>query len=372
MQNATARDGDRHIYGLDLLRCAAAFLVAAFHFTRMLDGAKTLFPFGWVGVEIFFVISGYVIAHSAQHADPMRFAKSRFLRLYPAAWIVAAITATVLAVVPGYYWRSLQMGVFTSPVNLLNSVALTGIGVSAAYWTLPVEIAFYCCVFALLLAGRLHWLRNLGLVLTIYSAPYILLLALHHLEVLNAPFLLFDLSGWNALLLRHGPFFALGLCLFSARRLRLRRREQIGAAAALVLSLVEIACRAAEQFYGRAISDLVPLPFVVLEAETVFVLAIAAMIASLRWNHAFPDRLRRKLRALGLATYPFYLAHEVLGGMMIFLLLRFGLGPLGAVAGAIAGTFAVAYVVSDRLEPAFRRRLEPWLARRVGSSLGAT
>lgn len=363
MQNATVRDRDRHVYGFDLLRCAAALLVAAFHFTRTLDGAETVFPFGWVGVEIFFVISGYVIAYSAQQADPIRFLKSRFLRLYPAAWLVAAMSVTTLAIVPGYYWRSIQIGVFTNPANLLNSFALTGIGVSASYWTLPVELAFYGCVFALLLAGRLSWLRHLALVLTIYGAPYIALLALNHLRLVDAPIVLFDLSAWNALLLRHGPFFALGLYLFSAWRHGLRRGELASAVAAALLCLVEVACRATEQFRGHAISDLVSLPVVIVEAETVFCLALAAMAISLRYNAAVPYWLRRHLRAFGLATYPFYLAHEVLGGLMIFLLLRLGAGKLVAVTGAIVTVFAIAYVVAAWVEPAFRRRTEAVLAR---------
>ena len=84
----------RHDYlpGLDLVRFLSAVSVAAFHLTRRNYGDPTLMPFGWVGVEVFFVISGLVIANSAGGATPSSFAANRFLRLYPGAWCSAAIT----------------------------------------------------------------------------------------------------------------------------------------------------------------------------------------------------------------------------------------------------------------------------------------
>ncbi|WP_368735457.1 acyltransferase family protein, partial [Klebsiella aerogenes] len=52
--------------------------------------------FGWVGVEIFFVISGFVIANSATKSSPAEFLLGRALRLYPAVWVCATATLLVL------------------------------------------------------------------------------------------------------------------------------------------------------------------------------------------------------------------------------------------------------------------------------------
>jgi peptidoglycan/LPS O-acetylase OafA/YrhL len=54
-------DRPRQLLGLDLIRFSAAFMVLAFH----LCAGTALGPltrWGWVGVEIFFVLSGFVIA----------------------------------------------------------------------------------------------------------------------------------------------------------------------------------------------------------------------------------------------------------------------------------------------------------------------
>lgn len=362
----TTRAGAGHIYGLDLLRCAAALLVALFHFTRTLHGVETMFPFGWVGVEIFFVISGYVIAYSAQHGSAMRFLRGRFLRLYPTAWLVAGASFTMLAIIPSYYWRSVRIWVYSDPAHLFNALALTGIAVTGSYWTLPIELAFYGCIFMLLLTGRLHWLRGFALALTLYGVPCLVVLALHQARIIDAPWSEFGMDGRNALLLRHGPLFALGLYVFARQNGGLGRRDRWGAGLALLLCLVEIACRSAQQLREHSITALVPLPLLIAETEALFILALAAILASLHWNARFPTRLRPASRALGLVTYPFYLVHEMLGGVVVFLALRAGALPLQAVAAAIAVVGVFAFVLSNWMEPVFRREIVALLDRARG------
>ncbi|PJI54488.1 hypothetical protein CTI14_14985, partial [Methylobacterium radiotolerans] len=106
--------------------------------------------FGWIGVELFFVISGFVIAYSAEHATARAFLRSRLLRLVPAVWICATLTALVsLAIgrmgsVPHVLRAYLDCVLFVPVEPWLDGV----------YWTLGVEIAFYALVFALLRLGR--------------------------------------------------------------------------------------------------------------------------------------------------------------------------------------------------------------------------
>jgi peptidoglycan/LPS O-acetylase OafA/YrhL len=90
------------IIGLDIVRCVAALYVMLYHYGCWIWAGNNLpgiigaqdhwmAPFswpGWVGVEIFFVLSGFVIAYSAQGNTASGFAKRRIIRLYPTAGYV--------------------------------------------------------------------------------------------------------------------------------------------------------------------------------------------------------------------------------------------------------------------------------------------
>ena len=90
------------LYSLDLLRFLAALMVVLYHFSyRGHIGGFTEFSlpeiggwskYGFLGVDLFFIISGFVIAWSADKHSLERFIGSRFLRLYPG--FLAGVTIT--------------------------------------------------------------------------------------------------------------------------------------------------------------------------------------------------------------------------------------------------------------------------------------
>src|ERR1700738_3983155 len=91
------------LYELDLLRLLAAGSVVAFHFTygnHSLGFNPVAYPaavtavtkYGFLGVQVFFFISGIVILNSASSGSARRFAISRMVRLYPAYWACVTVT----------------------------------------------------------------------------------------------------------------------------------------------------------------------------------------------------------------------------------------------------------------------------------------
>src|SRR5215469_15288981 len=106
------------VYVLDGLRLAAALSVVAFHLVagaadRAWDTPTTgLFGplvhaarYGWLGVELFFLISGFVICMSSWGRTAGQFAVSRFVRLFPAYWFAVLATTAVVTAVPLYEHR---------------------------------------------------------------------------------------------------------------------------------------------------------------------------------------------------------------------------------------------------------------------------
>jgi exopolysaccharide production protein ExoZ len=143
------------IGGLQMLRGVAATLVVLFHLQAAAvieghdPGILAWFEGGEVGVDVFFVLSGFVIFHAVEgrrHLGPGWFLRQRFWRIVPPYWAVLALTLLALAglgVVQGDWseWPGLW--------RIAVSVLLLPMPdhVMAVAWTLTVEGLFYL-VFA--------------------------------------------------------------------------------------------------------------------------------------------------------------------------------------------------------------------------------
>lgn len=150
---------------IDLLRFLAAMAVVFFHYAFRGYAADGLSPmpypllapiakYGYLGVELFFLISGFVILMTAADGSLKNFVVSRFVRLYPAFWACCTLSFVVIVL--------LGAGTFSAsvPQYLVNMTMLSGfVGVSSidgAYWPLFVEMKFYAMVAVVLLLGRIH------------------------------------------------------------------------------------------------------------------------------------------------------------------------------------------------------------------------
>lgn len=160
-----------------MLRGVAVLLVIAFHFRQYLnnvysqvDFGNRLFGLGEVGVDIFFVISGFIITYSTINKDrntPVEFAIKRFFRLYP----IFIITIMLLVV----FDSTLQI----QPSKLIKSLLVIpndynfigpwyGYNINLPAWTLTYEILFY--TFFGLAISISHKHRTLLAVIIIFSA----------------------------------------------------------------------------------------------------------------------------------------------------------------------------------------------------------
>ncbi len=209
---------------LEIARGLAALWVFLFHikayFSDSFEPLYQLAYYGYMGVPMFFVISGFVITYSAESTlnagkSPLGFLKRRFLRIYPVFWasvIVALLLPGLMEVVSAF-----KTGSFQAPENLLASYSisewvhfllLTKVfyaeggdlqaqfsAISAVYWSIAIEFQFYLVVCALMYTGR-------------YFRPALTMLTL--LALVN---LIYPLGMPEGLFLYFWPTFALGMLL---------------------------------------------------------------------------------------------------------------------------------------------------------------
>lgn len=184
----TTLDGNRErIQSLQVMRGLAAIAVAFYHTHLILslpeygglDTMGHLAVRGWLGVNFFFVLSGFIIlyAHARDIGRPTalpNYLWRRFIRLYPVYWIF--LTVYIVATVAGLGHPELLNGPagLLSAYSLIKFVPEPGLPLKVA-WTLFYEVRFYA-LFAILLLSRRAGLaimalwaagilsRNLGLV----------------------------------------------------------------------------------------------------------------------------------------------------------------------------------------------------------------
>jgi peptidoglycan/LPS O-acetylase OafA/YrhL len=326
-------------------------------------------PFGWIGVAVFFVISGLVIAQSARAATVRSFATRRFLRLYPGAWCATILGAFILVLCPARYYKLLGIHVQLSLRGLLDSFTLVGIHfLSSAYWTLPIELSFYFLILLAIAGGRIARIEWLSLALILWSSIYFLPHVSNVLGLTHLPSFSLGYGGINLTLLRYGVFFALGMLVWLMMEKRITTAGWIALGIALALAAVEIDRRAAEvapMLARSARQTTANTTGLAVASCVVFYLAFLAILLSVHFNRRFPTNqsLRGAVRMLGLATYPFYLLHESVGGLVLTAAIAIRLPFLLGVFAALAVIGAISLLIAGRLEPALRG----WLRRLMSS-----
>ncbi|MGX6603824.1 acyltransferase family protein [Micromonosporaceae bacterium Da 78-11] len=297
---------------IDGLRLVAALMVALFHFTGYDNGVRDAwgagpaeqFPglyratsFGWLGVELFFMISGFVICMSSWGRTPGAFFRSRIIRLFPAYWAAVLITTAVLFAFPTVR-HHLQADDVVLNLSMLN-LPLNIRPVDAVYWTLWAEARFYLLFLVLV------W-RGLTLRRTLIFG-YAWLIA----SVLSVNS---DMPRLKTILQpEYAPFFVAGIAFYLIHRFGpdITLWGLVGASFLLAQhDTWKRVLHYGPDKLGRPLSATVGVLLVAL-----FFVALTAI--ALGWT----SRVQwRWLTTAGLLTYPFYLLHEYVGWTLIYAL----------------------------------------------------
>jgi len=365
----------RHFYSLDLTRFLAAFAVMIFHYAyyasngpyeavglRAAIGASVesnfLTPFaryGFLGVEIFFFISGFTISWSIAGQTAFGFFRARIIRLLPAYWtfVCACLLVTLLySTAP----RSEIVQLFVNSLTLVPA----GPWLDPVYWTLVVEASFYLSILCLLTARRIEWLEPLahfwawvclGLLGTALLPPlhdqryeFLVTLAsqVRSLPAEITPFVF-------------GPYFALGIAVCFMVR--------CGATRMRVLSVIVAALGSAIAAYFATDDGITCLAV----WSGAMLLTAAALFAEVRYRPAF-SQFGALIRVLGLLSYPLYLVHGIIGAWVLGRLMGMGLTQTEALFGAGCFSIVTAAAFTTTMEPALQR----WLGGAVDRVRGVS
>lgn len=329
--------------GIQALRFIAALLVVGTHATfythERLDPEYRVWSFGAIGVDIFFVISGFVMmitADAFQGSDGWKkFVARRILRIVPMYWLATTLKLVTMVALPAAVLHAeldpvkVILSYFFLPSTNVDGrfEPLLGVG-----WTLIFEMFFYA-LFAIGLALRLRLMPFIGVILGLCCIAS-----------------LFRQPTWPAGTIYFSPiviFFFIGMLIAGATLRYGPGRLLAPAIAGLLVILtavlvydIEIAAKA------KSIGGI------------VFASCVVMLIVSIEpWIGA---RLPKWLLFMGEASYVLYLFHPLTAPAVPALMARIGLElPDVSVAACIAVALGASIIIHQFIEKPVTNGLRP-------------
>lgn len=314
---------------LDAVRGIAALCVVLYHYLHRYNtkfGHSVEFPhdfnWGWMGVQVFFVLSGFVIYMSLERAKtPWDFAWLRAIRLYPTYWAGIATTTAVICLAGGLEGWNLKPWHIICNFTMFHSFALLP-SVDGAYWSLAEELKFYMLMIVFKWFGHVDRPFLICLCWLLVASAFGLLVAK------------FD-HGMAGKVLKYGTivagtkhcvWFVFGISIY---RIWKYRRDWQG--------------------YGALLLGVVYLLTMMSITHQIMAPAIIGGFAAIICFR--PAFLRAKvLLFLGAISYPWYVLHQNIGYVLIQQFYALNLNPYLAVTLTIAVSIVLAWLVHRFIE----------------------
>jgi peptidoglycan/LPS O-acetylase OafA/YrhL len=333
---AVRPERERRIDEVDALRGLAAVAVMLFHYTGQGQGLhdKNLLvhvPWGNYGVQLFFVISGYVILMTVRKVkSATEFAVLRFARLYPAFWVACGLTYLSVQLFGG----GSRLHGWEVAANLLMMQVRHMQLIEGVYWTLHQEMYFYLVMLGLLALGTMCKGLGWALVPIRYSQTVVSGLVVASLGGLR-------FAEWFSL-------FLIGMVLFDSMG-----KFKVRHAVFMMLAAADIVNR-----------SLTTGQTEIMGWKYVAVVTVCGLLVFAATRVRMPWLANPVLLYLGKISYPLYLVHATMGYIVIRWLKDAGAGSNVAVLGAIVVMLGLASAMTFGVERPAGKAIRAWWKRR--------
>lgn len=293
---------------IDVLRFLASFSVMnthyfGEHFSHSDKWFSYFFRYGFLGVELFFMISGFVIYFSLKKGLK-EYLLGRFVRLFPLFWFCCTVVYFLSYVFPN--GDPLPFAVYLKNLLMINSGQISDL-VDSVYWTLTIEIVFYIGI-ALFVSffslKRIEYFFLLWLIVSFF---------IFHFHFESALFS-------KMLLVRYSPYFAFGGVLGL-----LYESWKNDALFVIIRRVLLLVFSASLAFYFSYLFNIRPTSttnnFGILDTNsTIIVLSFFILVPLAVFFSSFTLKWKKFVvvsHILGGITYPLYLIHQKLGLMIV-------------------------------------------------------
>ena len=170
---------DKNFYSIQALRALAAILVMCFHFKGYInqsfqDWGDKLFLNGDIGVDLFFIISGFIIYYITRNdsggmASAKRFFLKRFCRVFPPYFAITLLVAGNSI----ESWLQTAKSLLFIPLDITQPAPWFGVAKLFVGWTLNYEFIFYTLFTVCLFFGsRKNILLCISVILAVSVAAF--------------------------------------------------------------------------------------------------------------------------------------------------------------------------------------------------------
>ena len=342
----------RRIVELDALRALAAINLMLFHFTHVYSvkfGYSSPlgfeWPYGAYGVEMFFILSGFVNSMSLlRRGKPVDFVAARLIRIIPIFLLVIIANLWILSLAP--------MGEHVSTAQFLANMTLIPrvLGyecVDPVMWTLQIEMMFYATLVILFRVG--------GLKKYFVGWGSLLALSLLLCPLLDAYEATSGEAAWFAaatmlrrvMLLDFVPLFAIGFLIYMIKTKTGKRWQNI-------LGI----CVAAGVFHSIDHGKHNPLA----------TLLIIGLVTASAYGKVPFIRLK-PLLYVSTISYALYLCHNNLGCAVIHQFDLLGVPPVLCFAIGLVFAVSLSILITNWIEQPMTKALRAWWSNYRGASV---